>query len=62
MGGELLADLLPSGQLYVYKSHAYSKNPQRAPHQVSRFFSGLHPGLCKIRDIHVTQLSHSSQR
>ena len=51
MVGELLGDLLPSRQLGVCQCHAYSEYSQRAPHQVSRFFSVLHQGCCKIRDI-----------
>ena len=38
MGGELLGDLLPSGQFYVSQDHDYSDHTQIAPHQVSRFF------------------------
>ena len=38
MGGGLLGDLLPSGQLDIYQGHTYSENPQRYPHQVSIFF------------------------
>ena len=44
IGGELLGDILPSGQLGVCQGHAYSGNPQRSPHQVSMFCSGLQPG------------------
>ena len=49
MGGELLGDLLPSGQLDVYQGHSYSENNKIAPHQVSRFFPVLHPGCCKTK-------------
>ena len=52
MGGELLGDLLPSGQLDVFQSNYYSDYSQRAPHQVSRFCYGLQPDRCKTRDIH----------
>ena len=44
MGGELMGEVLSSGQLDVCQIHAYPKYPQRASHQVSRFFSGLHSG------------------
>ena len=44
MRGELMGDLLPSGKLDVFQSHSYSGYSQRAPHQVSIFFSGLNPG------------------
>ena len=55
MGGELMGDLLPNGQLDVYQRHAYYKYSQRASHQASRFCSGLHSGLCKKRDNHGTK-------
>ena len=32
MGGELLGDLLPSGQLDVYQGHSYSDRPQIDAH------------------------------
>ena len=54
MVGELLGDLLSSGQLDVCQGQDYSDNYQIAPNQVSRFCSGLHPGWCKIGDIHET--------
>ena len=44
MVGELLGDILPTGQLDVCQVHAYSDNHQRAQHILSTFFSGLHPG------------------
>ena len=44
MGGGLLGELLPCDQLYVCQVHAYYDHPQIDPHQVSRCFSGLHPG------------------
>ena len=36
-GGESLGELLPSGQLYIFRVHAYSENPQKALHKVSIF-------------------------
>ena len=44
MGGGLIGDLPPSGQLDVCQTHAYSKYSQIASNQVSRFFSVLHSG------------------
>ena len=44
MGGELMGDLLPSGQLGICKIRAYSKYSHRASHLVSIFCSGLHSG------------------
>ena len=43
MEGELLVDLLPSGQLGVSQDYTYSDHFQRASHQVSIFCSILHP-------------------
>ena len=54
MGGGLLGYLLTSGTLGVFKGHAYYDSSQRAPHQVSIFCSSIHPGCCKIIDIHGT--------
>ena len=44
MGGELLENPLPSGQLDVCQSHAYPKYSQRASHQAIMFCSDLHSG------------------
>ena len=38
MGDELLGDLILSGKLNVFQSHAYPKYSQRDSHPVSRFF------------------------
>ena len=57
MGVELLVDLLPSGQLGVCQSHAYSKYSKIDSHQVSWFCYGLHSVWCKNIDIHKTPYS-----
>ena len=41
MGGELLGDLLPIGQLDVCYSHAYPKYSQRYSLQVGRYLYGV---------------------
>ena len=44
MGGELLGDLLPSGQLDLFQIHAYPKYSHIDSQQVSRFCSVLNSG------------------
>ena len=53
-GGNLLVDILSSGQLDVCQGHAYPYHPHKSPQKVGNCFSDIKLGLCEIINIHGT--------